>query len=157
MLSSIVKSAPRCAVRKLPALRASTVLSQRCYSTEMIDDEYETGFSLAFSDEQNALKELARSFALNEMIPVAAKFDQTMEFPREVFNKAWEVLGPFPAMLVSFHILLHCVPSCLTNAASAPSLDLSTRTYQRSTAASASAASRACSLARSLRTAARAS
>jgi len=56
------------------------------------------GYNLAFTEEQRALKDLARSFAANEMIPVAAEFDRTMEFPQDIFKKAWE-LG-----LVNTHI-----------------------------------------------------
>ena len=43
-------------------------------------------------------KELARDFARNEMIPVAAEYDRSMEFPQKIFDKAWE-LG-----LVNTHI-----------------------------------------------------
>ena len=45
-----------------------------------------------------ALQELARKFAREEMMPAAAHHDQTMEYPFEIFNKAWE-LG-----LVNCHI-----------------------------------------------------
>jgi len=81
---------------------AATPAARRAFSTAMADDDFEPGFSLAFTEEQNALKELARSFAVNEMMPVAAKYDQTMEFPQEVFNKAWE-LG-----LVNTHVPEEC-------------------------------------------------
>lgn len=43
------------------------------------------------SDEQKALQELARKFAEQEMIPVAARYDETAEFPWPVFQKAHEV------------------------------------------------------------------
>lgn len=56
------------------------------------------GLCTTLSDEQTALKELARRFAAEEMIPVAAAFDQSMKYPIEVFTKAWE-LG-----LVNTHI-----------------------------------------------------
>eukprot|EP00967_Tisochrysis_lutea_P138797 scaffold251041_cov15-Tisochrysis_lutea.AAC.1 len=36
------------------------------------------GLCTTLSDEQTALKELARRFAAEEMIPVAAAFDQSM-------------------------------------------------------------------------------
>ncbi len=55
-------------------------------------------FSLELSSEQQAFKELARDFARKEMIPVAAEYDRSMEFPQPVFEKAWE-LG-----LVNTHI-----------------------------------------------------
>ncbi len=46
------------------------------------------GFQL--SEEQVALKEMARDFALNELIPVAPKHDEGHEFPWDVMQKAWE-------------------------------------------------------------------
>jgi acyl-CoA dehydrogenase len=46
-------------------------------------------FSL--SDEQRQLRDLAREFSRNEIVPVAAQYDQTEEFPEEVCRKAWEL------------------------------------------------------------------
>jgi acyl-CoA dehydrogenase len=46
-------------------------------------------FSL--TEEQQALQELARKFAREEMAPRAAHHDETGEFPREVAKKAWEL------------------------------------------------------------------
>jgi acyl-CoA dehydrogenase len=43
------------------------------------------------SDEQLALQETARRFAQTEIAPIAAKYDQSGEFPREVIKKAWEL------------------------------------------------------------------
>ena len=51
-----------------------------------------------FNEDSLALQELARKFAREEMIPKAAQYDQTMEYPYEIFEKAWE-LG-----LVNCHI-----------------------------------------------------
>lgn len=42
------------------------------------------------SDEQKALRDLARDFAKNEMIPKSEHHDQTGEYPLEVLRKAWE-------------------------------------------------------------------
>src|SRR5437870_1881899 len=46
---------------------------------------------LELSDEQKQLKELARKFAKEEIIPKAAHFDQTGEFPKEIARKGWEI------------------------------------------------------------------
>ncbi|MBD3413753.1 MAG: acyl-CoA dehydrogenase [Candidatus Aminicenantes bacterium] len=46
-------------------------------------------FSL--TDEQKALKEMAREFAEKEMRPQAAQFDEGEEFPEDVIKKAFEV------------------------------------------------------------------
>lgn len=42
------------------------------------------------SQEQEQLKQLAREFTQNEVIPKAAHHDQTGEFPKEILKKAWE-------------------------------------------------------------------
>ena len=58
-------------VRLLPASRV-----RKCFSTEASTEEDGPAYSLRLSDEQTALKELAREFALKEMIPVAAEYDR---------------------------------------------------------------------------------
>ena len=58
----------------------------------------DAGYSLTFTEEQRALQELARKFSVEEIVPAAAEYDRSMEFPRPLFNKAWE-LG-----LVNTHI-----------------------------------------------------
>ena len=42
-------------------------------------------------DEQLALQQAARRYAREEIAPIAAKFDQSGEFPREVIRGAWEL------------------------------------------------------------------
>jgi len=46
-------------------------------------------FSL--TEEQQALQDLARKFAKDEIIPKAAHLDETGEFPHEILKKAWEL------------------------------------------------------------------
>ncbi|MCH8889590.1 MAG: acyl-CoA dehydrogenase family protein [Myxococcales bacterium] len=43
------------------------------------------------NDEQLALQEAARRFARDEIAPIAAEYDQSGEFPREIIQKAWEL------------------------------------------------------------------
>ncbi|KAJ6216330.1 hypothetical protein RDWZM_007487 [Blomia tropicalis] len=43
------------------------------------------------SEEQQSIKELADKFAREEIIPKAAHHDQTGEWPKEIFDKAWEL------------------------------------------------------------------
>ncbi|MGI9590335.1 MAG: acyl-CoA dehydrogenase family protein [Myxococcota bacterium] len=43
------------------------------------------------TDEQLVLQDTARRFAHDEIAPVAAKYDQSGEFPREVIRRAWEL------------------------------------------------------------------
>lgn len=46
--------------------------------------------SFELNEEQKALQELTRKFALNEIRPVAADCDRDSRFPTEVLRKAWE-------------------------------------------------------------------
>jgi acyl-CoA dehydrogenase len=43
------------------------------------------------TEEQKALRDLARKFAETEMVPIAAKLDATEEFPRGIFARALEL------------------------------------------------------------------
>jgi acyl-CoA dehydrogenase len=43
------------------------------------------------TSEQLALQETARRFARDEVAPVAARYDQGAEFPRQIIEKAWEL------------------------------------------------------------------
>jgi acyl-CoA dehydrogenase len=52
-------------------------------------ESYMIDFSL--SDEQKALKELARQFAQNEIAPVAAEYDREAKHPIEIIEKAHSV------------------------------------------------------------------
>ncbi|KAL4704581.1 hypothetical protein ACJJTC_017836 [Scirpophaga incertulas] len=61
-----------------------------------------TGLCFELSDEQKALQELARKFTKEEIIPVAAQYDKSGEYPWPIVKKAWE-LG-----LINGHIPEHC-------------------------------------------------
>jgi acyl-CoA dehydrogenase len=43
------------------------------------------------TDEQAVLQETARRFAVEEVAPIAAQYDQSGEFPRALIQKAWEL------------------------------------------------------------------
>ncbi len=45
---------------------------------------------LSLSEEQDALSQTAREFTRKEIIPRAAHYDETGEFPKEILKKAWE-------------------------------------------------------------------
>ncbi len=45
------------------------------------------GFEVSFSEEQLAVRDVARSFCEGEIRPVVMHFDERMEFPREIFKK----------------------------------------------------------------------
>src|SRR3954452_24575325 len=50
-----------------------------------------TGISFALSDEQKALRELAREFARKEIRPLAAEYDEHSTHPADVIAKAHEI------------------------------------------------------------------
>ncbi|KAF9398902.1 hypothetical protein BGZ76_008013, partial [Entomortierella beljakovae] len=47
--------------------------------------------SFGLSEDQLAIQDLARRFAEDEIIPVAAHHDRTGEYPTELIRKAWEL------------------------------------------------------------------
>jgi acyl-CoA dehydrogenase len=47
-------------------------------------------FDLSLTEEQKALIQTARDFTRKEIIPVAGKYDESGEFPREILKRAWE-------------------------------------------------------------------
>jgi len=47
-------------------------------------------FDLSLTDEQKALVDTARDFTRKEIIPVAARYDESGDFPRDEFRRAWE-------------------------------------------------------------------
>ncbi|KAF0693308.1 Aste57867_15712 [Aphanomyces stellatus] len=57
-----------------------------------------SGVSFKLTDTQREFQQVARAFARAEMIPNAKHHDTTMEYPKAIFDKAWE-LG-----LVNVHI-----------------------------------------------------
>jgi acyl-CoA dehydrogenase len=56
-----------------------------------IDEGTATGISFALSDEQKALRELARDFAAKEIRPKVAAYDEAMQHPADVIAKAHEL------------------------------------------------------------------
>ncbi|GAA6046554.1 hypothetical protein JCM3770_006206 [Rhodotorula araucariae] len=60
--------------------------STRAYASEAGANAGGPSFEL--SEEQASIRDLARSFTANEIIPVAAEHDRTMKYPWEVIKKA---------------------------------------------------------------------
>jgi acyl-CoA dehydrogenase len=50
-----------------------------------------TMLAFELSPEQTELKKLARRFAVEEIIPVAARYDEEQRFPEDVARKAWDL------------------------------------------------------------------
>jgi len=47
--------------------------------------------SFKLTEEQKQMKQLAKKFSQNEIIPVAAEYDRSAEFPWPIINKAFEI------------------------------------------------------------------
>mmetsp|Transcript_1152 Transcript_1152/g.1362 ORF Transcript_1152/g.1362 Transcript_1152/m.1362 type:complete len:414 (-) Transcript_1152:804-2045(-) len=96
------------------SLRTSAASVARLARSSTSTRSFSAGMSFQLTEEQVAYRDLARKFALEEMIPKAAEYDVTMEYPHEVFEKAWEI------GLVNTHIPeefgglgLHCLDNVL--------------------------------------------
>ena len=50
-----------------------------------------TGVGFQLTEEQQMLQKMARDFAREEIIPVAAEYDEKAKFPEEIFHKAREI------------------------------------------------------------------
>ena len=65
----------------------STRSLQRALAPTRLFSDGMGGISFSLNEEQVAFQNLARQFAKEEIIPVAAKYDKSMEFPHDVFKK----------------------------------------------------------------------
>lgn len=80
------------AARSLLKPQAAAKLAARSFAIGAhLDDSEYSHFSLKLTDEQREFQQLARKFAREEMIPKEKYHDTTMEFPQEIFGKAWEL------------------------------------------------------------------
>ena len=50
-----------------------------------------TGYSFELSDTQKEMQETAQKFVRDEIIPVAAEYDRTGEYPWAIIKKAWSL------------------------------------------------------------------
>lgn len=84
---------PASAARSLLKPQAAAVkLAARSFAIGAhLDDSEFSHFSLKLTDDQREFQQLARKFAREEMIPKEKYHDTTMEFPKEIFGKAWEL------------------------------------------------------------------
>lgn len=60
---------------------------QRTITRSQVKQFSAGGISFELTEEQTAFQTLARQFTKEEIIPVAAKYDKSMEFPEDVFKK----------------------------------------------------------------------
>ena len=68
-----------------PSYRAFSMTSRLC------SEEGSRGPWFALSDEQKEIQATARKFAREEIAPVAAHHDKTVEYPWDLVKKAWEL------------------------------------------------------------------
>ncbi|XP_066592528.1 medium-chain specific acyl-CoA dehydrogenase, mitochondrial isoform X2 [Prorops nasuta] len=50
-----------------------------------------SGYNFELTDTQKEIQDLARKFVKEEIIPVAAKYDKTGEYPWDILKKAWSL------------------------------------------------------------------
>lgn len=62
----------------------SLVLSQESCMEDVLTN---AGINFSLTEEQEAIREVARSFTQNEITPVALHYDETQDFPHEIFRK----------------------------------------------------------------------
>lgn len=75
-----------------------------------------TGFNFDFTDDQKAFRDLAKKFTAEEVIPVAAKYDLSGEYPWDIVKKAAEVgliNGHVPEKYGGLN--MGCTEGCLIN------------------------------------------
>jgi acyl-CoA dehydrogenase len=83
-------------MRAASALARSRV-ARRALSSRTVSSA-SGGLNFTLTQEQKAMQELARTFAREEMMPLAVSHDRSGEYPQGIFRKAWE-LG-----LVNLHV-----------------------------------------------------
>merc|ERR1711892_197232 len=81
----------------------SQLLRQAASAKKTINAVSQRTLNFEFSEDSLAMQEVARKFAREEMMPKAAQYDKTGEYPYDIFTKAWE-LGLMG---------LGCVDSCV--------------------------------------------
>jgi len=64
--------------------------AEQAFEHEEEDMMLMDGMNFELSEEQQQLQEMTRKFTHEEIIPMAAHYDQTGDFPWPIVNKAWE-------------------------------------------------------------------
>ncbi|XP_050817009.1 medium-chain specific acyl-CoA dehydrogenase, mitochondrial isoform X4 [Gopherus flavomarginatus] len=115
------------ALRVTRVLRSIAQCSWRSQSSQAAEASHHiksgAGFSFELSDEQKEFQATARKFAREEIIPVAAQYDKTGEYPVPLIKRAWELglmnshipescgglgLGTFEACLITEELAYGC-------------------------------------------------
>jgi acyl-CoA dehydrogenase len=72
-------------------MRLATRSLVRLCSQKRTQRFYSSGLNFELSEDQRQYQELARNFAKEYIIPNAAKYDKSGEYPQDIFTKAWEL------------------------------------------------------------------
>lgn len=111
----VVKDVLRCSWRAQSNSAQLAAESQKGHSG--------TGFNFEFTEQQKEFQATARKFAREEIIPVAAQYDKTGEYPVPLIKRAWELglmnchipescgglgLGVFDTCLITEEIAYGC-------------------------------------------------
>lgn len=83
LLNKLTRASLRCGVR----LQGTSAAAAKAPSASASA----TGYSFELSEQQKEFQQLARKFAREEIVPAAAGFDKTGEYPFPVIKKAWEI------------------------------------------------------------------
>lgn len=84
LLNKVIKASLRSGIR----LQSSSAAAAKAASSGHAGS---LGFSFELTDQQKEFQQLARRFAREEMIPVAAAYDRSGEYPFPIIKKAWEL------------------------------------------------------------------
>ncbi|XP_061834899.1 medium-chain specific acyl-CoA dehydrogenase, mitochondrial [Nerophis lumbriciformis] len=83
--NKVLRASARCGVR----LQSSGAAAASVKTST--DHSAANGFSFEFTDQQREFQQLARKFAREEIVPQAADYDKSGEYPMPIIKKAWEL------------------------------------------------------------------
>ncbi|XP_061653158.1 medium-chain specific acyl-CoA dehydrogenase, mitochondrial [Phyllopteryx taeniolatus] len=87
LLNRVLRAGVRCGVARLQSSSAAATEAR----TSGGHSAAATGFSFELTDQQREFQQLARKFAREEILPHAAQYDKTGEYPVPIIKKAWEL------------------------------------------------------------------
>jgi len=82
LLNKVLRASVQAGIRLQSTAASAKVVPQQLSSL---------GFSFELTDQQKEFQELSRKFAREEIVPVAADYDRSGEYPMPVITKAWEL------------------------------------------------------------------
>ncbi|XP_049602747.1 medium-chain specific acyl-CoA dehydrogenase, mitochondrial [Syngnathus scovelli] len=88
LLNKVLRGGLRCGVARLQSSSAAAAAESKISGENAAAA---TGFSFEFTDQQREFQQLARKFAREEIVPHAAHYDKTGEYPVPIIKKAWEL------------------------------------------------------------------